>query len=292
MNWISFIQVVKNLLFNYKVSEPEPRLGDTPIENIEFPVNYKPTSLYAAIPDRQDGSMSGSQFGQSILNIPATQQRDDIIIAQCMAGNLPNWMRTFKEIVISERGNTLTYFVSPDVLCIGNNSDFLRVSLNGYSARHVVDIFGCILPTKKIANQIFLTADLRLNPTGMGASNIMTTTGVLITHNNIIEQQRAGRNFNIITGHKKDIVLAKNLLGDRSRLAIFGWFYPNGQIIQQLNSTSHSIDYQDYSSSVRLVAQNALLNGQTVNLYDILNDDRFSYLISDEGSFDARSMYK
>lgn len=293
MSWISFIQIVKDLLFNYKVSGSAPREANTPVESIEFPNTYKPISLYATIPERQDSDMTGSQFGQSILNVPATDQRDNIIIEQCASGNLPDWMRTFKEINITEKGNTISYFVSPDVLCIGNDTDFLRVSLNGYSARQVVDMFGCILPTKKMSDQIWQHADLKMNPVGMGASTHMTNTQTLIDHNNVIEQQRAGRNFNIIAGIKKDIIFYSPLLTYKTNICIYGWHYPNGQVIQGAQYMAHNILYQDYSHSIRLISRGALLNGKNVDLMDIIKDKQYSYLINDElSAYNASSIYK
>jgi len=152
-------------------------------------------------------------------------------------------------------------------------------------------MFSCILPTRRMSNQIWAAADLKLQPVGMGASSEMTSTKVLIEHNTIIENQRAGANFRLLTGHKKDIVICQHLLQDHTRLAIYGWHQLNGTPIQQLNSTSHYIGYQDYSSSIRLILQTAILNGNQVNLYDILNS-QYSYLISDEGAFNATTAYR
>lgn len=290
---MSLMDWFKYLILGNKDAITPPRIAETPIEDIVFPDTYKRINLLS-IGERPNGLLSGSQFGQTILNIPATQQRDDLIYQQCIMGNIPNWMRQFKAITIEDKGNVLTYFVSPDVLCIGNDTDFLRVSLNGYTAQRIVDFFNCMLPTKKLSDQIWKAANLKMMPVGMGGSFNISSTQTLIDHNNIIEKQRAGRNFNIITGHKKDIVYTKHLLIDKTRLAIYGWHYPDGRALQgpTPNSTSHNVEYQDYSSSIRLVSQTALLNQQVMNLYDILNSKEYAYLISDEGYYNASSIYK
>jgi hypothetical protein len=291
------LDIVRYLLIGSKAKVAAPTVAATPISSIVFPQEYQDVSLYHTIPAATNTNLLGSQFGQSIINVPATQQRDDMVYQQCAAGNVPGWMRDFKAITVQEKSNTLTYFVSPDVLCIGNgnsdDTDFLRVSLNGYTAKRVVDLFGCLLPTKKIADQIWQAADLKLMPQTMGGNYQMITTQTLMDHNSVIEKQRAGRNFNIITGHKKDIVSTNHLLVDRTRLAIYGWFYPTGQAIQgpTPNSASHDVNYQDYSSSIRLVSRQAILNQQAVNLYDVLNSKDYAYLISDEGTMNARAMY-
>ena len=292
MSWVSFMQIFKDL-FAMKKIETNIRIADTPIEAIEFPINYKPANLWSYIPDRPDGSLNGTEFGQSILHLPATQERDNAIIAQCAIGNIPTWMRRFKEITVTSRGNTITYFIAPDALCIGNDIDFLRVSLNGHSARQVVDNFGCMLPTKLMSDQIWKASDLRMYPIGMGASTHMTNTQTLIDHNNIIERQRAGRSFNIIAGIKKDIIFYSPLLTYRNNICIYGWHYPNGVPIQQAQYIAHHVFYQDYSHSVRLVSRGAILNGKNIDLMDVLNNSQYSYLINDERhSYDASHIYK
>jgi hypothetical protein len=284
---------LKDLFLGKKiVTVAQPRLGHTPKEAIVFPETYKPVSLYSNIPERQESSPSGSMFGSSILNLSA-QQRDDAIFAQCMSGNIPNWMRNFKPITVTDNfGNTLTYFVSPDVLCIGNEYDFLRVSLNGYTARRVVDAFGCMLPTRRMSDQIWQHADLKMMPTGMGASYHMASTKTLMDHNAVIEKQRAGRNFNVITGHKKDIIFHSQLLKYIHNICIYGFHYPNGKPIQGAQYEAHNIWYQDYSHSIRLVSRQAILNNQSVDLMQLLNDKKFAHLISTEGAYDASLIYK
>lgn len=292
---MSVVSFLKELIFGRKTASVVPKTSEISIENIIFPDTYKYISSYCDIPNRSDNALSGVQFGQSIINIPANQNRDNIIYQELINGNIPDWLRQFKPITISDGTNTLVYFVSSDVAMIGDNSDFLRISLNAYTARKLVDKFECLLPTKVMSDQIWQSADLKLMPAAMGASFEMTNTATLINHNNIIEKQRNNKNFNIITGHKKDIVYAKHLLEDNTKIAIYGWHLPqNGKAIQgpRPNSTSHSASYQDYSHSIRLVSQKALLNNQEVNLYDILNDQKLTHLINDEGPFDARGIYK
>lgn len=289
-----FVNFLKDLFLGKKiVSVVQPRFAETFKEPIEFPETYKPINLYHNIPSRQDDALSGSAFGQSILNLPATQQRDDQILTQCLNGNIPNWIKQFKPVTVTDNlGNSLTYLVSPDVLCVGDDIDFLRVSLNGYTARRLVDAFGCMLPTRRMSNQIWQNADLKMMPTGMGASFDMSSTKTMMDHNAVIEKQRAGRNFNIITGHKKDIIFHSALLKYIHNICIYGFHYPNGKPIQGAQYEAHNIWYQDYSHSIRLVSRQAVLNGQPVDLMQLLNDKKVCHLISDEGAYDASLIYK
>lgn len=284
---------VKNLFLNSKLRITQPRVLETLRETIEFPDTYKEVIdgfNCHTIPNLSN-TISGTEFGRQILNVPAGVIRDKAIYDNCVNGNIPGWMRQFKPITISDNTNTLTYFVSPDVLCVGNDDDFLRVSTDAHTARKITDLFGCMLPTRLISDQIWQASNLKMMPIGLGASFHMSSTQTLIDHNNIIERQRADRNFNIISGHKKDIILFSKLLAYPNNICIYGWHYPMGGVIQQAQYIAHSATYQDYSHSIRLVSQKALLNQQVVNLYDILRDKNLCHLISDDGFYDASRIY-
>lgn len=243
------------------------------------------------LPPNSDSDLTGTQIGKSLLNILG-QKRDDAFVDQIRSGNIPNCVRNLVPITIINKGNTLQYWVSGDVLSVGSDDDYLRISLNGKSAKKLLDTINCMMPTKKMCDDIFRLADLKLNPLPMGASSAMSNTQTLINHNVGISKQIAGRDFKLITGHKKDTVIAKHLLEDRSRCAIYGWFYPSsGKPIQDLQSKAHSWDYQDYSQSVRMILRSATLNDQPIDLYDILNNPQLAYLISEEGSYNPLSIY-
>lgn len=263
--------------------------AQTSIESVSYP---QTTLAIQTMPSRTDELVSGSQFMQSILQVGGTT-RDALTYDQCLQGNLPYWMRNFKAITFQDAKNTLTYYAAPDYLCIGNDEDFVRVAMGGSEAKRVCDLFGCMMPTKKMVDQIWKAADLKLMPKTMGASYYMSSTQTVWDHHNNIEKQRAGKNFELIAGIKKDTVLAKHLLTDHSRIAIYGWQYLDGTAIQgpMPNSTSHSVDYCDYSQGVRLVSQRAILNGNSVNMFDVLNNSQTAYMISEEGAYNAKSIY-
>ena len=265
--------------------------SEKPKVSLSFPSGWNNLNPIHKIPDCTN-VLSGTDFGNSILNIPANQTREDAVYQQCLNGNIPLFMRNFQPINVSLGNKSLTYFVSPDVLCIGTDQDYLRICLNGQTSKKIADLFGCILPTKVIADQIWKAADIKLMPTAMGANFEMVTSQTMIQHNSIIQKQLNGRSFQILTGHKKDIVICKRLQIDHGRLAIYGWFLPSGVPIQGpgVNSTSHDVRYCDYSNSTRLVSRNAILNGQAIDMLDLLSGLNAS-LISDEGPYDAEHIY-
>jgi hypothetical protein len=236
-------------------------------------------------------SNPGSTFCQGMITIGATQQREDLIYNEIASGNYPQWLQNIVSINITDGTNSIQYYVMPDVLCVGTYTDFVRIPLCGYTYRKIADLFGAILPTRKMANQIWNAADMKLNPQPIPPDANMESTQRFIDHNTLIEQQRSGQNFSLITGHKKDTVICKHLLQDSSRVAIYGWFYTNGTAIQGLNPTSHDKFYHDYSHSGRLIAQNCIVNGATQNIYNVLADPVLCNLISDEGNYDATTIY-
>jgi hypothetical protein len=290
---LKFFHFLKDLAIGKKVVVTQLRVPETSKEGIEYPETYKAVSLPHSIPARPAAALTGTQFAAMIISALANQHRDNSILAQCLSGNIPNWMREFKPITVTDNvGNSLTYFVSPDVLCVGTDDDFLRVSLNGYTARKVADAFDCMLPTKRMSDQIWQNANLRMMPTGMGASFQMTSVKTLMNHNAVIEKQRAGRNFNIIAGHKKDIIIHSKLLTYTNNICIYGWHYPDGKPLQGTQYMAHDVFYQDYSHSIRLIAKQAVLNGQRIELTELLNNRQYCHLISDEGAYNATTIYK
>lgn len=243
------------------------------------------------LPDRNPSALNGTDFGSSIISTTANPARDSSFMDEIMAGNVPSAVRTFTPITIESAGNTLQYLVSSDVLSIGSDNDYLRITLAAKNANKVCDSLDCMLPTKKISDDIWKMADLRLVPHPMGASPNMINTQTLVAHNQVITAQIGSYSFQLISGIKKDIVICKHLLSDRSRLCIYGWHQLNGIAIQGQNSTSHGAEYEDYSQGIRLVSRKATLNDQSVDLYNVLNNPATAYLISEEGAYDASSIY-
>jgi hypothetical protein len=240
-------------------------------------------------------TISGTDFGNSIMNVGPTQTREDLIFAQFRAGNVPDFMRKGIPVTVTVGNNTLTYWVLPDVLCIGTNTDYLRTPLNPFTAMKVADLFGCVLPTRKMAYQIWQAATVKLNPSPNGPpyDATMQSTERMIFHNQKIQTGLANKiPGELVTGHKKDVVISVGLLTRPKNVAIVGWWYPSGQIIQPLNYVSHDRYYQDYSHGIRLINRRVTINGQWYDIYDVLRNATLSALISDEGPFDATHIYK
>jgi hypothetical protein len=243
------------------------------------------------IPDRQSSALTGKQFVQSVINMDLGPVREDAILQQFVQGNMPNFMRNFVPITVTdsgEVGDTIVYYVAPDYLCIGSDDDFVRVPMNPLTAQKIADQYECMLPTRKMVIDTWKAAPCEMTPTNLPPTAAMTTTSYFSKHNDVVQAQLAGLpGYHLgvlVSGIKKDVVITPQLLKYPKNVAIFGWIKPNGNPIQGLNPVSHSNTYADYSHGIRLVLSGCELNGVAYDLRAVFNSHQSS-LISDEGVF-------
>jgi hypothetical protein len=150
------------------------------------------------------------------------------------------------------------------------------------TAQRIADAFGCSLPTRKIVDDIYEQAAVKLEP--MPLTKDREAVEAVVQHNEMIEKQRAGKEFGpIVTGIKKDVVIT-NRLGERpNRVAIYGWHKLDGQAIQPL-SIVHVNWYVDYSHGVRLMKRAVVVDGKPRDVRAVLHSAELNGLLSDEGT--------
>ncbi len=90
----------------------------------------------------------------------------------------------------------------------------------------------------------------------------------------------------LVAGHKKDIVIAAVLATKSNSVAIYGWHKPDGRPIQPLYA-GHASTWADYSHGIRLIANDAELDGKPVRLPALLTDTNLAAMISGEGPLRA-----
>jgi len=218
------------------------------------------------------------------------RQREHAIQDQLLAGNLPAFLRNLVPVKLDWqplRGKaiTATVFVMPEYLAIGSEKDFLRIPMNLYTAATVATRLGYILPTRKIVDAIYRQSVIHFSPEPMTPGPEMRSTDYYRIHNEKIEAQARQLGVmpgELVSGHKKDVVLTNLLDANPGRIAIFGWHRPNGVPIQPL-STVHGACYADYSHGIRLVSETVLIDGERRSIYDVLQDPVQSRVLNDEG---------
>jgi hypothetical protein len=243
------------------------------------------------IPPRPVNALTGSQFMQKITDL-TFEEREAEIYKQISIGNIPEYLRTLTKIT-SEFKDTLgtnhicTYEVMPDYLAIGSNEDYCRIPMGPIPAQKLANLFGAVLPTSKLVDDIYKHSIIKLEPvTFAPVGDENTYVSKFIEHNQAIENQRiasGGVPGELVGGIKKDVVLSNKIV-DQARpnhVVIYGWHKLNGVPIQPLTNV-HINSYVDYSHGIRLLNEEMLLDSVTVNIKSILADPLLYKVLSNE----------
>ena len=239
------------------------------------------------LPERPADAIGGSEFARRTSGLSAAE-RDREVVAELEHGNVPSFLRQLTPVELRTRaadGHTLaaTIWVTPDYLAIGSDDDFLYVPLTYYSATTVADCFGSVLPTASMVDAIYEQSAYHLTPAPLPAGPLMRSNLYLSKHQQRIDEQRSGLPLGqLISGHKKDLVLSNRLRQLPGRVAIYGWHRAPGHPIQPL-STVHGARYVDYSHGVRLVSTTVVVGGRPLSIYDALQDSQVAPVLSREG---------
>lgn len=237
------------------------------------------------LPARSPQAVSGSQFAGRVWDL-GLAERDEQIRREVLSGNIPNFLRQFCPVSVTNawagQTNTATIFVAADYLAIGSDADFLRLPMRPETAQEIADALGCVLPTPRMVDAIWTGAAKKLAPSPIPPSSAMTTVAVFSNHNFIVQEQCKGTALGaLVAGHKKDVVVCGRLKDSPGKVAIYGWHRENGKPIQPLY-LGHSDGWVDYSQCVRLVHRIALVNGRSMSVGDVLRSSALAPLLSDE----------
>lgn len=241
-------------------------------------------SKQVVLPKRESTFITGSQFYKSIF-ATSESKRELLAKKEILAGNVPSFLRKMVRIktqITTADGKIIHayYFVMPDYLSIGSDKDFARIPLTPITAQQIADSLDCFLPTKKMVNDIYKQAKVKLEPVPMYAFRDSAVT--MYQHNLIIEGQRKLRK-GLIAGIKKDVVITGMLTRSSkpNRVAIYGWQKLDGQPIQPLY-TGHVNWYVDYSHGIRLVYRTIYVDKNPMDYIDVMKDNTLKALLCDE----------
>ncbi len=235
-------------------------------------------------PLRVMGSMTGSEFGHSIMNMPSGRARELAIYQQLCLGNIPDFLRRGLPVSVTGGGHCATFWTMPDYLAIGTDANFLRMPMRPTTAQKAADLFGAVLPTRKMMREIWKAMPLHLTPKTMDWKGPMSSVAYFGEHNSHIQAQLAGRPPELgVAGHKKDVLVCNGR--PRGNVAIGGWQYLDGREIQGLNARDHDIPYLDYSHGIRWCFEQMLVDGDLKYVIEVLQDPELFHLISDDGVY-------
>lgn len=238
-----------------------------------------------SVPQQKANAVSGTAFYKEAAAMN-WKQRDSFAVKEILSGNLPSFFIKFVPVhfsmIDSSTGKTIkaVIYVSPDYISIGTDADWARIPLTPMAAQQIADSFHCFLPTKKIVDEIYKAAAIKLEPVPMYAFRDSTPT--MYQHHLIIEGQRKQQK-GLIAGIKKDVILTEQLLNPskQNKVAIYGWHQLNGKPIQPVY-TGHVNWYVDYSHGIRLIYERIKINGKWVHYTDALKHPVWYRLLTDE----------
>ena len=244
---------------------------------------------YHTTPNSTATRLTGSAFF-AWANTQPRAVWDSMAVEQIFSGNYPShvfrWVTIHTQIQV-DSVTTLraSYQVTSDYLSLGTDADWSRVPLTSMAAQQLADSFQCFLPTRKIVDDIYQAAQVKLAPMPMFAFRDSPVT--MYQHHLIIEGLRNGRK-GLIAGIKKDVVIAALLTRSAkpNRIAIYGWHQLNGKPIQPLYA-GHVNWYVDYSHGVRLVKRTIQINGRPYDYIQVMQDPLLRKLICDEADCDV-----
>jgi hypothetical protein len=256
------------------------------------------------LPPRPSGALTGSQFIKLITPMSVTE-RENHIYAQVMSGNVPNFLRSLVPVTMSGTingtGHTLIYYAAPEYLAIGSDVDYFLEPVSPLLAQRLCDALGCTLPTRKMVNQIWTNAPVKLTPVPFSpATYDILSVAVFSMENDAVRSQRDAKTNSfplgaLTGGCKKDIIISSKIYTNFANgptitkvVVIYGWHYPDGSFIQSLYN-GHEETYADYSHGARLVQNAVLLDGVPNTITNILTDPNLAGLLSDEGASEATS---
>ncbi len=252
------------------------------------PEPYAPANWQAAAPalrERRSDAPSGSAVVENLRALePAA--REIALAREILQGNVPQFWREFAEVTAEVHTNdgktrTVVYCVSPDYLAVGRDDDFVRMPLTPYIAQHLADMLGCVLPTRKMVDDIYRAAEAKLIPQPLTEARESLAT--FLEHHRLIQEQWKNRHPNqLVAGIKKDVIVTNELIKRPDHVAIYGWHKLDGKPIQPL-TTVHVDWYVDYSHGIRLVDQWCEVDGKPMRIQEVRSDEALSELLSDEG---------
>lgn len=230
-------------------------------------------------------SLTGNDFYHQAFAMK-WQARDSFVLKEVLAGNVPSFLKKFVPVNVSitdsAGGKTIkaTFYASPDYLSVGTDNDWARINITPLAAQKIADSFQCFLPTRKMVDDIYKAATVKLEPVPMYAFRDSTPT--MWHHHLIVEGQRKGRK-GLIAGIQKDVVISGKISRDPKpdRVAIYGWHKPDGKPIQPLY-TGHIFWWVDYSQGIRLIWRKLKVDGKWMDYADVLKDPVLQRLLCDE----------
>lgn len=241
------------------------------------------------LPDRPSGVPGGAGIAREIRGLEL-EAREERIYREISSGNVPSWLRRLERVDMTvEDGDgeerRVTFWVTPDYLAVGSDTDFFLVPLSPQTGQRIADLVGGSLPTSRMVDAVWESARVRLSPIRFEPDEFMTSVRYFRRHDRLIQGQRKvyGVPAGIFAaGHKVDVVLSALLSTNPGKVALYGWHLPDGEPIQPLTAAAPETRVA-FSHGIRIVDREILVDGMRHDLSEVLRDPGLADLVSDEG---------
>jgi len=247
------------------------------------------------LPPRPQNAPKGRAFITQITNL-TREERETQIFNQIVSGNIPDFLRNLVPVNVTQTigggQHTAIFNVTCDYLAVGADDDYFLTPMTPLLAQKIADTLNCILPTKKMVDDIYGAATVKLRPQPIAPSDAMITVPVFAQHNDsvwtlrqpLLSEHPLGQ---LVGGTKKDVIISNKIYNDLKPavpkpVVIYGWHKLDGTPIQPVYN-GHGETYADYSHGIRLVQKTLTLDGNQQNIPAVLNDASLHVLLSDEG---------
>lgn len=249
------------------------------------------TTPVLLLPERGKNAMTGSAFAELIARL-SREEREAAIVKEVLAGNVPKHLRALAPMKVKIEGHEAEVFVMRDYLGVGSETDWVRMPMTPQSARKIADACGGSLITRKVSDEVWKNAGIKLDPKPLAQQREAVET--FLRHHAMIEEQLSAfkvKSGSIVAGIKKDVVFSNRLNEKPNRVAIFGWHFPDGKAIQPLTIV-HVDWYVDYSHGVRLMSRDVRVDGRWMTAEEVLKNPILASLMSDEGMMNCEKFYR
>lgn len=244
-------------------------------------------------------------FKEQFLALPPGPQREALIYNAAIQQSKPNLV----PVTIDGPNETkITYNVMPDFFMI----DGIRVTAAPATAQKIADHFGMMLPTAKMAKQIYQAADIKTRAVPLSSSGYTDANGVHhsgadvvkdrigasdaaihyndLTNEAIAASQKPDSN-GLIAGHGKEIIQP---LGSPKDVSFGGWEGGDGKALQPY-TVAHkggANSHTEYGLMTRLIDPNVTItdkNGETVHttFNTLSNNITYGKFLSDSGKMSS-----
>lgn len=261
--------------------------------------------------ERAADAPTGSAFIASLGDRKGVE-RENRIFEQVRAGNMPPSLLTFHTVRTSGNDRAgqrhdFEFYVMPDVISIGTESDAVRIPMDPVSAQRVADMFDCLLPTARMVEQVYQAAPTKLafiygGYAGTARANLQDASSSYLEHSRQIDAQLRRPPTILTAGHKKELVISNGYIRPRRNkagethpapmLAFYGAYTAAGvpiqaprngdQVMRGYPAFAHEPTFVDYSHGVRLVWPTMQVDGAERRVADVLRDANLGTLIAAE----------